>query len=115
MLRKVRGTLIGVSVMSAVINMLALTGSFYMLQIYDRVLSSYSVATLIVISALAAWLFLIQGVLDILRAQILIRVGNIVDRELMPKALTASMRLPLYGASEGDARLPVRDVDTIRG
>ena len=114
-LRKVRGTLIGVSLLSGIINVLALTGSFYMLQIYDRVLSSYSVATLMVISALAAWLFLLQGLLDVLRSQILVRVGNVFDSELMPKALAASQRLPIYGTSEADSRQPVRDVDTIRG
>src|SRR3954452_12028339 len=48
-----RGALIGVGVFSAVINVLYLTGSFYMLQVYDRVIPSRSVPTLVALSALA--------------------------------------------------------------
>ena len=48
---------------SGMINVLALTGSFYMMQIYDRALTSGSIPTLLVLSALAIGLYLFQGVL----------------------------------------------------
>jgi ATP-binding cassette subfamily C protein len=57
--------------LSGVINVLALTGAFYMLQIYDRALPSGSVPTLVALSALAVGLYLFQGLFDILRSQIL--------------------------------------------
>ena len=50
--------------LSGVINILALTGAFYMLQIYDRALTSHSVPTLVALSVLAIGLYLFQGMLD---------------------------------------------------
>jgi ABC-type protease/lipase transport system fused ATPase/permease subunit len=47
-----RGAVVAVSVISGIINLLALTGSLYMLQVYDRVLSSHSVPTLVSLSVL---------------------------------------------------------------
>ena len=55
------------AIVSGVVNMLALTGSFYMLQVYDRVLSSRSVPTLVALSLLAVGLFLFQGGLEVMR------------------------------------------------
>src|SRR3981081_1937595 len=100
---------------SGVVNILALTGSGYMLQVYDRVLSSHSVPTLVALSALVVVLYLFQGVLDVIRAQVLVRLGTRLDQRLMPLAAGALMRLPRYGASSSQAIQPMRDVDTIRG
>ena len=103
------------AVISGTVNVLALTGSFYMLQVYDRVLSSRSVSTLIALSVLAGCLFLLQGALEITRSQLLIRLGGRVDRRLIEAAHDAAMRLPLLGRQGSDAQQPIRDVDTIRG
>jgi ATP-binding cassette subfamily C protein len=100
---------------SGVVNILALTGSFYMLQVYDRVLSSHSVPTLVALSVLVVVLYLFQGVLDVIRAQVLVRLGTRLDQRLMPLAAGALMRLPRYGASSSQAIQPIRDVDAIRG
>ena len=103
-----------VALMSCVVNILALTGSFYMLQVYDRVLSSRSVPTLVAFSVLAAVLYIFQGALEIIRGQIFVRLASRVDRQLSIKAHDAVMRLPLYGGSRAEALQPMRDVDTIR-
>ncbi len=103
-----------IAVISAIVNILALTGSFYMLQIYDRVLSSRSIPTLIALSALAIGLYVFQGALEILRGQIFSRLASRVDRDLSVKAGDAAMRLPLIGGSRTEALQPLRDVDTIR-
>ncbi len=99
---------------SGVVNILALTGSIYMLQVYDRVLSSQSLPTLVVLSILAAGLFAFQGLIEVLRSQILVRLGTRVERRLTMLAHEAVTRLPLQGAKPGDSMQPVRDVDTIR-
>lgn len=70
-----RGILVFLFVMSGIINILALTGAFYMLQIYDRALTSGSIPTLVAISAVAIGLYLFQGTFDIIRSQILVRIG----------------------------------------
>ncbi len=100
---------------SGVVNILALTGSFYMLQIYDRALTSQSVPTLLALSALAIGLYLIQGMLDISRSQILVRVGSRLDHQLAPLAHRVAIDMPRFGFSTSEANERSRDVDTLRG
>ncbi len=57
------------------INLLYLTGSIFMLEIYDRVLPSRSVPTLVGLVILAGGLYMAQGVLDLIRGRILGRIG----------------------------------------
>ncbi len=99
---------------SAIVNVLALTGALYMLQVYDRVLTSHSVPTLVALTVLVVGLYLIQGILDVLRGQVLIRLGARINRRLSPLAHTAVLHLPLAGLSATDATQPLRDVETIR-
>ena len=101
-------------VISCIVNILALTGSFYMLQVYDRVLSSRSIPTLIALSSLTIALYIFQGGLEIVRAQIFVRLASRLDRKLAARAHDAVMRLPLLGGSRAEAMQPMRDVDTIR-
>src|SRR2546430_17085052 len=68
---------IAIALMSGLINILYLTGSFYMLEVYDRVLPSRSVPTLVALSILALTLFTFQGMLDVIRSRILVRVAEI--------------------------------------
>jgi ATP-binding cassette subfamily C protein len=114
MLAVFRGVLGPLILMSCVINVLSLTGSLYMLQIYDRVLTSQNLATLIGLSILAGGLFVIQGVLEVIRARIMRRVGDRVERSLMPAAHEAAARLPLRGVAGPEAVQPIRDVERMR-
>jgi len=109
-----RTVLIFLFVVSGVINVLALTGSFYMLQIYDRALASQSLPTLIALSLLAVTLYGFQGVLDISRSQILVRVGARVDEELAPVAHKVTIDMPRLGFSTTEAAERGRDVDVMR-
>ncbi len=102
------------AIMSGVVNILALTGSFYMMQVYDRVLTGRSIPTLLALSALAAAMFLFQGALEVVRSQVLVRLANRVDRRLTTKAHDAVMRLPFYTGNQADAMQPLRDVDQVR-
>ncbi len=90
-----RGALIGICVFSALINILYLTGSFYMLQVYDRVIPSRSVPTLIALSILAAVLYAGQAALDLYRGRILLRVARLFDEGLSPRIFAVIARLPL--------------------
>jgi ATP-binding cassette subfamily C protein len=113
-LEKVRGIFAYLFGLSGIINILALTGAFYMLQIYDRALTSGSVSTLVALSALAIGLYLFQGIFDILRSQILIRLGARLDHQLAPLAHTVAIEMPRYGYSTSEAMERGRDVDTLR-
>lgn len=109
-----RGALIFVFLVSGIVNILALTGAFYMLQIYDRTLASHSIPTLLALSALAIALYLFQGTLDVIRSQILVRLGARLDSELAPLAHKVAVDMPRYGFSTTEALERGRDVDTLR-
>jgi len=113
-LRKLRGVFAGIGVFSAVINMLMLAGSLYMLQVYDRVLSSRSVPTLIGISLILLAAFALQGVLDAMRSRMLARAGAQFDEGLSPAAFDLMRKVSLRGARADQATQAVRDVDTVR-
>ena len=74
--------MVGLALFSGVINILMLTGSFFMLQVYDRVLPSRSVPTLIGLGILAGALFAFQGLLEVIRSRILMRVAEYLDVRL---------------------------------
>src|SRR6185295_3518255 len=99
---------------SCVVNVLALTGSFYMLQIYDRVLSSRSIPTLIALSVLAIALYLFQGGLEIVRSQVLVRLASRLDRQLTTMTHDAVVRMRSFVGTQASPMQPLRDVDAIR-
>jgi PrtD family type I secretion system ABC transporter len=100
---------------SGLINVLALTGSFYMMQVYDRAIPSQNVPTLLALSALAIGLYVFQGVFETVRSQILVRVGAGVDRKLAPLAHKVAIDMPRFGFSTSESLERGRDVDTVRG
>src|SRR3954470_13317948 len=79
-----RGALISLFLFSALLNVLYLTGSFYMLQVYDRVIPSRSVPTLVALSILAAVLYAGQAALDVCRSRMLARLARCLDERLSP-------------------------------
>jgi ATP-binding cassette, subfamily C, type I secretion system permease/ATPase len=113
-LRRYTGILLGVGVFTGVLNVLALAGSFYMLQIYDRVLPSRSIPTLIGLSLLLLGLYLIYAMIDIIRLRVLNRVSVKFDNDLREEIFASLYQLPLSGSSTVDRLSPVRALDQIR-
>jgi PrtD family type I secretion system ABC transporter len=110
-----RGAFIGIGLVSGIINLLTLTGSIFMMQVYDRVLASQSVPTLIALSLIAVAAYTFQGWLDILRGRVLILIGERVDAEIGPKVHTAVVGLPLRRQdSSRDALQPFRHLEAVR-
>jgi len=105
---------IGIGAFSGLINLLMLTGSLFMLEVYDRILPSRSVPTLIGLSVLTAVLFTVQALLEITRGRLLVRIGNQLDCRLSARVYDLVVRLPLRARVGGDALQPVRDLDTVR-
>ena len=100
-LRACRGAIAGIALASALINVLYLTGSIYMLEVYDRVLPSRSIPTLIGLSVLVLGLYGFQGLLDLLRGRILVRIGRSLGAE--PEragSISAIARLALQHARQ---------------
>ncbi|MGE5267659.1 MAG: type I secretion system permease/ATPase [Deltaproteobacteria bacterium] len=113
-LRHNSGTLFAVGVFSGVINLLALTGAFYMLQVYDRVLPSGSLPTLTVLTVLLCGLYFINGVLDVVRVRLMARVGVRIDNAMRDRVFATLQAIPLRGRPMVDGLQPVRDLDQIR-
>jgi ATP-binding cassette subfamily C protein len=113
--RGLRGIAIFLFIVSGLINVLALTGSLYMMQIYDRALTSGSIPTLVVLSGLAVGLYLFQGCFDVIRSQVLVRVGARMDKKIAPLAHRVAIDMPRFGFSTSEALERGRDVDTVRG
>jgi ATP-binding cassette subfamily C protein len=100
--------------MSGMSNILMLTGAIFMLEIYDRVLPSRSVPTLIALMILAAGLFTAQGLLDLIRARMLVRIGSWLDESLSGRVYETIIRLPLRIGQRSDGMQPLRDLDNVR-
>ena len=113
-LRACRSAFIGVGLMSCMINLLYLTGSIFMLEVYDRVLPSRSVPTLIGLIIIAAGLYMAQGALDVIRSRILGRIGTALDEALNARVFDTVVRLPLIVGGRGEGLQPLRDLDNIR-
>jgi PrtD family type I secretion system ABC transporter len=110
-----RTALVGVGLCSGILNVLMLTGSFYMLEIYDRVVPSRSLSTLVGLTVLAVILYAFQGLLDFIRSRLLVHIGASIDERLSDRTYQGVLLLPLMKANGGEGLLPLRDLDQIRG
>src|SRR6195256_879688 len=113
-LRACRSAFLGVGIMSCMINLLYLTGSIFMLEVYDRVLPSRSVPTLVGLAILAGGLYVAQGILDLIRGRILGRIGTSLDEALNTRVFQTVVRLPLMVGSRNEGLQPLRDLDNVR-
>lgn len=109
--RVVTGGLAGLMLFTFVVNILLLTQPVYMLQVYDRVLASGSVDTLLYISLLAAAALILLGVVDAVRSVIAGRLAARIEVEAGNDTLIAAMTGPR--AAIGDTQ-PLRDLQAVR-
>ncbi len=107
--------MVGIAVFSGVINVLMLSGSLYMLQVYDRVIPSRNTATLLGLSLMVLFAYLVQGYFDALRTRMLCRVATLFDAGLQQSIHTALATLPLRGVKPMLMQQPLRDLDQVRG
>lgn len=109
-----RGEMLFLAAISVLINLLMLTGPVFMMQVYDRVLSSRSLATLGVLLALVSLLYLVQAALDGVRTRAAARIAARLDAGIAPKIFAVAGTRARLGQSGADAQQPLRDLDTLR-
>lgn len=112
-LRELRGLFRIVGLFSLFINLLMLVGPLYMLQIYDRVLTSGSVETLIYLTVVAAFLILSGALLDLARARLLVRLSARLDDKLSETVFARMVRSALDTAHS--LPRPLKDLEAVRG
>ncbi|MDT8421809.1 MAG: type I secretion system permease/ATPase [Desulfuromonadales bacterium] len=113
LLHKWRRYFYGAGLFSFFINLLQLTFPIYMMAIYDKVLTSYSMPTLTTLTVGALFAYAFMGILQFLRARVLVRIGVDMDHDLsrpvFAETLKDACRLQRTGYSQG-----LRDVNTVR-
>ena len=109
-----RRAFIATALFSGMSNILMLTGALFMLEVYDRVLPSRSVPTLVALLILVIGLYGAQGIIDAIRSRILVRVGNSLDEAMSVRVYNAIVRLPLKTGLKAEGAQPIRDLDTVR-
>jgi PrtD family type I secretion system ABC transporter len=104
---KVGTALAGAGVFSLFINVLMLTGAMFMLEVYDRVLPSRSIPSLVAMLGLAGILFLSLCLLDMIRGRLLVRAGLVLDESVAGKVFNVVVQ-------KGRGAAPLRDLETVR-
>ncbi|MBW9051121.1 type I secretion system permease/ATPase [Rhizobium mesosinicum] len=105
---------IGLIGFSGFINVLGFTGPLFMLEVYDRVIPSGSLPTLVSLSFLAVGLYGFSGVLDVVRGRMLSRIAGIVDLSLSRRVLSVIAGASLRTQMNGDILRPAQEMDQIR-
>lgn len=100
-------------IFSFFVNLLMLTGPIYMLQVYDRVLGSRSLATLFGLTLIVAFLYGMMGLLDYSRARIMARIGSRFQAKLDKRVFEAVIRKSAVAPDESSAT-GLRDLESIQ-
>ncbi|WP_244486835.1 type I secretion system permease/ATPase [Aurantimonas sp. Leaf443] len=109
---KCRKAFVAVAALSGVANVLALTGSIFMLAVYDRVIPSGSIPSLVALGLFALALYVFQGGVDILRSRMLTRIGLMVKESFGARTFDTIVRNAASGNQQ--AASAVRDLDQVR-
>ena len=119
--REIRGALaesrrlfFSCALFSMAVNLLMLTGPLFMLQVYDRVLTSRSEATLVTLAAIVAFLYLMTGVLDHARGRVLARAGARLQARLDSRVLRAILIRSISPADRTRPATGLRDLEAIQ-
>jgi len=113
-LRNCKMAFVGVGLASALVNVLYLTGSFFMLEVYDRVLPSRSIPTLIALCLLALLLYAFQGAFELVRGRMLVRIAGALDEAMSGRIYRTVVQAPLKLRTQGDGLQALRDFDQVR-
>jgi PrtD family type I secretion system ABC transporter len=112
-LKASRGVIISTWIFSCVINVLMLTGSLFMLQVYDRVIPSGSIPTLTALFVIVLVLYAFYGFFEYIRTRLLVRVGRRVEETLRARVFDAVSTMALNKKGQAGSQ-PVQDLAVIR-
>ncbi|NVO22343.1 type I secretion system permease/ATPase [Donghicola sp. C2-DW-16] len=112
--REFRPLFWAVGIFSFFANILMLTGPMYMLLVYDRVLGSRSEATLLALTLLVVFLFVMMGVLDVVRGRIMARIGAKFQNRLERRVYDASLRRAALDPNASNAQTGLRDLESVQ-
>jgi PrtD family type I secretion system ABC transporter len=108
------GLFMVIAAFSALLNLLALAPSIYMLQVYDRVIPTGGVTTLLFLSAMVLYALLTMSALDGVRTRLLVRIGVRLDRRLSPLILDRLLSRAASRRPTAQSNQTMRDADVLR-
>ena len=103
-----------VAVFSFFVNMLMLTGPLYMLNVYDRVLGSRSLETLIALSVLVGFLYACMGILDFVRGRVMGRIGARFQAKMDRRVFSAVLKATMLNRAPREAATGLRDLEAVQ-
>ena len=109
-----RRAFLSVALLSGAVNLLVLAGPLYMLQIYDRVLGSRSIPTLVALTIVLSGAYAFLGAFDLIRSRIALRAAVLLDQHLSATVHGAVLRIAVQSRNASEAHEPMRDLDQIR-
>lgn len=95
------------------VNILMLVPPMYMLQVYDRVLTTQSEETLLMLTLVVVFLFMVMGGLELVRSRMLVRVGNRLDTNINSRLYSAMFRRSVVAQGQQSAQ-PLSDLTSLR-
>jgi ATP-binding cassette subfamily C protein EexD len=113
LIKTLKGSFYFAAFVSLFINLLMLVPTLYMLQLYDRVLASRSMETLIMLTIIVVVMFFVLGMLEFVRSRILIRVGNAIDSKMSNRLFDAMFALANRHPGKATSQ-PLTDLTQIR-
>ncbi|MEQ1636912.1 MAG: type I secretion system permease/ATPase [Methylococcales bacterium] len=113
-LKLCKGAFVAAAGFSMVINLLMLTPTIYMLQLYDRVLSSRSQSTLLMLTLIVTAIYLTQGALEWVRSQLLVRVSARLETLLNKRLYKVAYKQSLYSGGQRASSQPLDDLTSLR-
>lgn len=108
-----KGSFVSVGFFSMFVNLLMLVPPMYMLQVYDRVLTTQSLDTLIMLTLVVVFLFMIMGGLELVRSRMLVRIGNRLDTTINQRLYSAMFRRSIVAPGSQSAQ-PLNDLTSLR-
>lgn len=108
-----RSSFLYVGLFSLFINLLMLVPPLYMLQVYDRVITTRSQETLLMLTLVVVFLFVVMGGLELMRSRILVRIGNKLDVQISQRLYSAMFKRSLMMPGKPSAQ-PLNDLTTLR-
>jgi ATP-binding cassette subfamily C protein len=109
-----RSALYPILAISAVLNVLLLSGSFFMLLVYDNVLASRSGATLLGLLFIVTIAYAFQAALELVRNRAMIQIGAMIDNQLVGRIHDVLSNYELRFGPMRDGMMPVRDLEAVR-
>ncbi len=108
-----KGSFVSVGFFSMFVNLLMLVPPMYMLQVYDRVLTTQSLDTLIMLTLVVVFLFMVMGGLELVRSRMLVRIGNRLDTTINQRLYSAMFKRSIVSPGSQSAQ-PLNDLTSLR-